>query len=109
MLLDNIYLFIKIVDCSSFTKAAEQLNLYQSTISRRMQQLEETLGVELFVRSSKRMELTQKGLFYYQELRDLVVQLVEKYKLIQHDGEVVSGELVMVIPPFIICRNLDII
>lgn len=106
MLLDNIYLFIKIVDCGSFTKAAEQLDLYQSTMSRRMQQLEETLGIDLFVRSSKKMELTSKGQFYYQELRDLVVQLVEKYKLIQ-DDESVSGELKMVIPPFIIINFIS--
>ena len=107
MLLDNIHIFIQVVDNGSFTKAAENLNLYQSTISRKIQQLEDNLGVQLFVRNSKRMELTAKGKFFYQELRESVIELVEKTKSATLSNEL-SGELRMIIPPFIILNFMQV-
>ena len=45
----------------SFTKAAEELYLAQSAISQQIRRLEEELGVEVFRRSSRRVELTAEG------------------------------------------------
>lgn len=45
----------------SFTRAAIELNLSQSAVSRQVQQLEERLGVQLFIRRHKDLELTQAG------------------------------------------------
>ena len=45
----------------SFTRAAVELNLSQSAVSRQVQQLEDRLGVALFIRHHKDLELTQAG------------------------------------------------
>jgi len=45
----------------SFTKAADELYLAQSAISQQIRRLEEELGVEVFRRSSRRVELTAEG------------------------------------------------
>lgn len=45
----------------SFSKAAEDLNIAQSAVSRQVKLLEEVLGVELIIRSSKKVVLTNKG------------------------------------------------
>ena len=53
--------FLAIVKHGSFASAAERLYLTQSTISARIKELEDDLGVELFDRSQKKVQLTTKG------------------------------------------------
>lgn len=52
----------------NFTKAAEDLGLTQSGISRQIRNLEEFLGVTLFHRSGPRLVLTEVGATYYRDL-----------------------------------------
>ncbi|MHA7685717.1 LysR substrate-binding domain-containing protein [Cupriavidus sp. PET2-C1] len=52
----------------SFTRAAEQLSLTQSAVSRQVQTLEELLGVALFHRVGRRVVLTDVGRMYLREL-----------------------------------------
>jgi DNA-binding transcriptional LysR family regulator len=53
--------FLAIVQCGSFNAAADRLNATPSTISARIQELEQDLGVALFDRSQRRAHLTAKG------------------------------------------------
>ena len=53
--------FLAIVEDGSFATAAEKLNATTSTISTRIQELEESLGVILFDRSQRKIRLTPKG------------------------------------------------
>ncbi|EKS30321.1 HTH-type transcriptional regulator YofA [Afipia felis] len=53
--------FLAIVEHGSFATAAEKLNATTSTISARIQELEESLGVILFDRSQRKIRLTPKG------------------------------------------------
>lgn len=57
----------------SFSAAAERVHTTQSTISMRVQELEQSLGVKLFERSHRRVRLTSKG----KELVPYVRQLIE--------------------------------
>lgn len=52
----------------SFTKAADELALTQSAVSRQVQALEAQLEVELFKRDGRRIELTTAGALYQHEL-----------------------------------------
>ncbi|MGN1123685.1 MAG: LysR family transcriptional regulator, partial [Eubacterium sp.] len=54
--------FLAIAREESFTKAAQQLHITQPTLSRQIAQLEEELGVELFVRSNHNIILTEDGM-----------------------------------------------
>lgn len=54
----------------SFTAAARELNISQAAISRRVQLLEEILGLTLFERVKKRVVLTPAGAAYARELQD---------------------------------------
>lgn len=53
--------FLEIARCGSFTAAADRLNATTSTLSARIQELEQDLGVTLFDRSQRRIRLTTKG------------------------------------------------
>ena len=51
---------------SSFSKAAEELNIAQSAVSRQIKLLEDSLQEELIIRSSKKVILSEKGKELYQ-------------------------------------------
>ena len=60
---------------ASFAKAAEDLSLSQSAISRQISQLEGSLGVELFSRVRQRVALTPAGEFFAEHVRDVMGRL----------------------------------
>jgi len=57
--------FVLVAETSSFSKAAQELNITKSAISRRIQSLEDDLGVKLFRRSNKALALTNDGASYF--------------------------------------------
>ncbi|MEX0534217.1 LysR family transcriptional regulator [Raoultella terrigena] len=63
---NELYLFMQVVREGSFTAAAQRLGLAQSGISRSVRELEERLGVQLLVRTTRRLSLTQAGEQLYQ-------------------------------------------
>ena len=54
--------FLTVAKEQSFTKAAEQLHITQPTLSRQMAAFEENLGITLFIRSGKKISLTDEGI-----------------------------------------------
>ncbi len=60
-MLSNMYTFAVAGKCLSFTKAAEELFITQGAVSQRIKSLEEQLGFSLFVRMTRRLELTKEG------------------------------------------------
>lgn len=58
---DQLKYFITIVDTGSYMEAALELNIAQSSISKQIQALERELGVQLFNRQRRRIELTDEG------------------------------------------------
>ena len=63
--------FITLAQIKNFTKTAQQLFVAQSTVTNRIRDLENELGVSLFIRNHKQVDLTpsgQKFLDYAQQL-----------------------------------------
>jgi LysR family glycine cleavage system transcriptional activator len=61
----------------SFTKAAEELSLTQSAISRQIRALEDSLGVALFERRPRSLELTEEGRTLYRVAAEVLERLQE--------------------------------
>jgi len=59
--LDDLLLFVTLVEAGSFTKAAKKLHIAKSKLSRRLVQLEEKLGCELLLRTTRKQQLTESG------------------------------------------------
>lgn len=59
----------------SFTKAAEELSLTQSAVSRQIQALETSLGARLFERRTRSLLLTEAGQRFHQVAHDVLTQL----------------------------------
>ncbi|MFI3276284.1 LysR substrate-binding domain-containing protein [Vibrio sp.] len=78
----------------SFTKAAEELFISQGAISQRIKQLEEQLGFMLFVRLTRRLELTIEGerlLHALDQSFDLIFSEIDDIKFKELSGELYIG------------------
>ena len=64
--------FIAVVECSSFTEAAEQCYISQSAISQQIRSLEKELGVELIHRENRRFTLTPAGEYFYEQSKGIL-------------------------------------
>lgn len=69
----------------SFKLAAEELSVSQSAISHQVRSLEEYLGVHLFVRQIRAVELNRKGAMYYPVLRDALDRISDATELVVSD------------------------
>jgi DNA-binding transcriptional LysR family regulator len=59
--LDSLQIFKSVVDCGGITKAAAQLNRVQSNITTRIKNLEDRLGVKLFIRHNGKLTVSSEG------------------------------------------------
>jgi DNA-binding transcriptional LysR family regulator len=62
-------LFIRVAGAGEFFRAAETLSLPKGSVSRQIQALENHLGVRLLHRTTRRVQLTQDGMVYYERAR----------------------------------------
>lgn len=70
--LNQIRIFVKLVQAGSFTKAAAVLRQPKSRVSRRLASLEKELGVQLIYRTTRQFQLTEMGRTYYERAQGLV-------------------------------------
>nr|WP_237391285.1 LysR family transcriptional regulator [Cedecea sulfonylureivorans] len=98
-------LFIRVAELESFTRAADTLGLPKGSVSRQIQALESALGTRLLYRTTRRVQLTQDGMVYYERCRDLLANLDELDGLFLHDPSTISGRL-RVDMPVSLARNL---
>lgn len=68
----NIETFLRVARLENFTKAAEELNYAQSTVTAQIQQLERELGFPLFDRIGKHIALTQLGERFLAQADDIL-------------------------------------
>lgn len=72
---DDILTFIRVMETGSITAAAERMNLSKSVISKRISDLEEALGVELFQRSTRQVRPTENGHAFYERMVPLINEI----------------------------------
>jgi len=86
-------LFLRVAELESFSRAADTLGLPKGSVSRQIQALENLLGTRLLYRTTRRVQLTQDGMVYYERCRDLLANLEELDGLFLHDPSSISGRL----------------
>ena len=90
--------FIKVVECQSFTKAANQLGISVAMTSKLMQQLEESLSTRLLSRTTRQVNPTEAGQFYYQRSQALLAELEETHSQLTHNNQQPQGTLKLSVP-----------
>lgn len=64
--------FISVIDCGSFTKAAEQLNISTTAIMKQMNTLEKHLNLKLIDRTPTGVRYTQAGKIIYRDAKFII-------------------------------------
>jgi DNA-binding transcriptional LysR family regulator len=71
----DLELFIAIADTGSLTEAARVCGVTRATVTRRLDALEESLGVPLLNRSTRQLSLTEAGIMYSSSCREVMARL----------------------------------
>jgi LysR family transcriptional regulator, transcription activator of glutamate synthase operon len=87
--LRQLQYFIKVARKEHVTQAAEELHVAQSAVSRQIHQLEEELGVHLFVQKGRNLHLTTAGRLFLQRVEAIFADLE---KAIQETQELLDPE-----------------
>lgn len=95
---DDLILFSQVVELGSFSKVAEQNNLTNSVVSKRMARLEEELGVQLLYRTTRKLTLTEAGKVLLNSAKNVKQATQEAMDAVAGFGENISGHIKMSVP-----------
>lgn len=85
--------FVETVRANGLAAAARNLDVPRSKISKQIQALEATLGVQLLMRTTRSLHLTSIGAEYYDSAKDILVALDEAEQQVQAGTRLVKGIL----------------
>lgn len=84
--IDAMRIYTRVAELGSFTATAGSLGVLKSTVSNAVQQLEHELGTRLFHRTTRKVQMTQDGLAYYERCKDLLADFDELSTLFAAGG-----------------------
>jgi DNA-binding transcriptional LysR family regulator len=91
--LADLRAFVAVADLGSFSLAAKSLNLSQPALSRRIEKIETALRIQLFERTTRRVEMTTIGRSYVQSARHVLNELDNSLLGTRSLAEKLSGEV----------------
>lgn len=91
--LNNIEAFVAAAELGSFTRAAKRLGLSPSALSRRISQLEDTIGVRLLHRTTRAVKMSDEGRAYFERARGALRELTEAHELAARASDRPTGTL----------------
>jgi DNA-binding transcriptional LysR family regulator len=95
MELRRLRYFVAVAEELSFNRAAQRLHISQPPLSNQIKRLEEELGVRLFDRSSRGVQMTEAGELLLEEARRIFVQVDQTVRTVQHVGHGEVGHLTL--------------
>ncbi len=91
--------FVHVVQTKSFTKAAKELSLPLSTVSRKITELEKSLETKLLMRTTRTVELTDIGKVYYQHCHEGLALFNFANQTLRQQRSTEQGQLHISVPP----------
>ena len=95
--LNSLLIFVEVVEANSFSEAARRLKMPTSTVSRRIAELEEQLGVRLIERSTRSLRLTDVGSEVLEHARRSAEPIAGRVARDARGGLVLAGERVEIL------------
>ncbi|CAI8834730.1 LysR family transcriptional regulator, regulator for bpeEF and oprC [Pseudomonas sp. IT-196MI5] len=97
-LLQSMRLFARLAELGSFTKAAESLDIGRPQVTRYIQELETSLGVRLFQRTTRKVALTTEGERFYERVQEILADISAATSMFDRTGATLVGRLRVDIP-----------
>jgi len=107
--IDGIQAFVLIAELGGFQKAAERLNLTQTALSRRIQRLEDYLGLKLLDRTTRSVVLTVVGRSFLPQAERLVEELTRSVDQLKDMSRSASGNVTMACMPSMTYQRLPVV
>ncbi|OUY06234.1 LysR family transcriptional regulator [Acinetobacter populi] len=89
----DLEFFLKIVEAGSLTRAAILMESSLPSMSRRLSQLEQRLGVKLIDRNARRFKLTEKGQYFLEQTQQIVLLIENMENTLQSEQDFLTGKL----------------
>ncbi len=74
MHLKQLECFVHLAETLNFSRTAELLYITQPTVSHQINALEDELGIQLLIRTKRRVELTPAGISFYNDVKDILTR-----------------------------------
>jgi len=107
--LNRVSLFARVVEAGTLTKAAGELSLTTSGVSRALARLEEDLGVRLLQRTTRKLSLTAAGRSYFDRIRGALAIVNEASAAATEMGEEPRGVVRVTAPPSFVARVIPVL
>jgi DNA-binding transcriptional LysR family regulator len=96
--IDDVPVFVAVVEHNGITAAARYLEIPKSTVSTSLTRLEAGLGVRLVDRNSRNLRMTEDGEIFYRHAKQILEQVDETAAIMSGLTSVPSGRLVVALP-----------
>ena len=93
MLLQDFQVVIKVAELRSITAAAVDLDMRPATASAALKRVEKSLGVELFIRTTRQLRLSSAGERYIPQCEQALLMLNQAQQYMKEDLDTVDGEI----------------
>ena len=97
----QIQSFLNVADLGSFTRAAEKMHTMQPALSQQVRDLESELGIRLFDRTTRRVELTEGGA----EFRNIATKIIDDLEAAARNAHELAerkrGRVIVAAPPLL--------
>jgi DNA-binding transcriptional LysR family regulator len=90
---DELQVFVSVIECGSISAAAEQVGQTPSAVSRTLGKLEAKLDTTLINRTTRRMDLTEEGKFFFERAKSILAQMEELEERLSVRHQTPSGRL----------------
>jgi DNA-binding transcriptional LysR family regulator len=98
MLVEDLKVIVKVAEFRSITAAAESLDMQTATASAAIKRIERTLGVDLFIRTTRRLRLSVAGEKYIAHCEQALQMLDFAQQSVKDDLDIIDGELRISVP-----------
>ena len=96
--IDLFRVFTRVVECSSFTRAADTLGVPRSSVSAAVQELEGRVGARLLHRTTRKVSPTQDGTAFYDRCLRVIADVEDTENLFRQTAAQPSGKLRIDVP-----------
>lgn len=95
---DLFRIFARVVECASFTRAADTLGVPRSSVSAAVQELEGRVGARLLHRTTRKVSPTQDGVAFYERCQRVIAVVEDTENLFRQSATRPSGKLRIDVP-----------
>ena len=90
---DELQIFVCVIECGSISAAAEQVGQTPSAVSRTLSRLEAKLDTTLINRTTRRMDLTEEGKYFFEQAKVILAQMEELEERLSSRQQKPAGRL----------------